>query len=246
MAGRGAATTGPAGGRPAMAGAGGVALGAMIWGPRRSICGMIRRGAAGCCEWEVATGALGAAATGAAGAAGATGEDGADVAAGGVAAGGATAGRVTTTPGRGGVATAGRCGGVAIAGRCGGGGATAGRVCACCSACLRSRIAFSASPGFEIFERSILGSLADAERAPLDDAPPRRYVRTRAASSSSSELECVFFSVTPTAVKASRIDLLLTSSSRAKSLIRTLLIRPLFATPCRLSRSYAASTLRDV
>jgi len=226
-----------------MAGAGGVALGAMIWGPRRSICGMIRRGAAGCCEWEVATGALGAAATGAAGA---TGVDGADVAAGGVATGGVNAGRVTTTPGRGGVATAGRCGGVAIAGRCGGGG-TAGRVCACCSACLRSRIAFSASPGFEILERSILGSLAAAaERAPLDGAPPRRYVRTRAASSSSSELECVFFSVTPTAVKASRIDLLLTSSSRARSLIRTLLIRPLFATPCRLSRSYAASTLRDV
>lgn len=234
MAGRGAATTGPAGGRPAMAGAGGVALGAMIWGPRRSICGIIRRGAFGCCEWGVATGALGAAA---AGATGATGVDCDGVAAGGGAAEGVTAGRVTTTPGRGGVATAGRCGG----------GATAGRVCACCSACLRSRIAFSASPGLEIFERSILGSLvAAAERAPLDGAPPRRYVRTRSASSSSSELECVFFSVTPTAVKASRIDLLLTSSSRARSLIRTLLIRPLFATPCRLSRSYAASTLRDV
>ena len=229
-----------------MAGAGGVALGAMIWGPRRSIWGMIRLGTATCCECEedVAAGALGAAA---AGVAGATGVDGADVAAGGVAAGGATAGRVTTTPGRGGVATAGRCGGVAIAGRCCGGGATAGRECACCSACLRSRIAFSASPGLEIFERSILGSPeAAAERAPLDGEPPRRYTRTRSASSSSSELECVFFSVTPTAVKASRIDLLLTSSSRAKSLIRTLLIRPLFATPCRLSRSYAASTLRDV
>lgn len=244
MGGRGAATTGPAGGRPAMAGAGGVALGAMIWGPRRSICGMIRLGAAGCCEKDVAAGALGA--VGAAGAAGAAGVDAAGATAGGVATGGATDGRVTTTPGRGGVATAGRCGGAATAGRCGGGGAAGGRECACCSACLRSRIAFSASPGFEILERSILGSLAAAERAPLDGAPPRRYVRTRAASSSSSELECVFFSVTPTAVKASRIDLLLTSSSRAKSLIRTLLIRPLFTTPCRLSRSYAASTLRDV
>ena len=221
-----------------MAGAGGVALGAMIWGPRRSICGMIRLGAADCCEWDVAAGPWGAAAAGAdgtTGAAGATWVDGCVT--GGVATGGATAGRVTTTPGRGGVATAGRCGG----------GATAGRECACCSACLRSRIAFSASPGLEIFERSILGSPeAAAERAPLDGEPPRRYTRTRSASSSSSELECVFFSVTPTAVKASRIDLLLTSSSRAKSLIRTLLIRPLFATPCRLSRSYAASTLRDV
>ncbi len=228
-----------------MAGAGGVALGAMIWGPRRSICGMIRLGAAGCCEKDVAAGPWAAAAAGATGAAGATWVDGAGVA-GGVDTGGATAGRVTTTPGGGGVATAGRCGGAATAGRCGG-TAAAGRECACCSACLRSRIAFSASPGLEIFERSILGSpAAAAERAPLDGEPPRRYTRTRAASSSSSELECVFFSVTPTAVKASRIDLLLTSSSRAKSLIRTLLIRPLFATPCRLSRSYAASTLRDV
>lgn len=195
---------------------------------------MIRRGAAGCCERNVAAGALGTVAAGAAGVAGA---DGAGVTAVDVATGGVTVGRVTTTPGRGGVATAGRCGG----------GAIAGRECACCSACLRSRIAFSASPGFEIFERSILGSLEPAaERAPLDGEPPRRYARTRSASSSSNELECVFFSDTPTAVKASRIDLLLTSSSRAKSLIRTLLIRPLFATPCRLSRSYAASTLRDV
>jgi ABC-type sugar transport system permease subunit len=40
------------------------------------------------------------------------------------------------------------------------------------------------------------------------------------------ELEWVFFSVTPTSIKASRIALLFTSSSRAKSLIRTLLIRP--------------------
>jgi hypothetical protein len=40
------------------------------------------------------------------------------------------------------------------------------------------------------------------------------------------ELECVFFSVTPTAVRASRMDLLLTSNSRARSLMRTLLIYP--------------------
>src|SRR4030081_3002022 len=51
------------------------------------------------------------------------------------------------------------------------------------------------------------------------------------------ELEWVFFSVTPTAVSASRMDLLFTSSSRARSLIRTLLIRP-FSLPCALSCSY--------
>src|SRR5580704_955800 len=40
------------------------------------------------------------------------------------------------------------------------------------------------------------------------------------------ELEWVFFSVTPTAVSTSRMALLFTSSSLARSLIRTLLIRP--------------------
>jgi uncharacterized protein YybS (DUF2232 family) len=45
------------------------------------------------------------------------------------------------------------------------------------------------------------------------------------------ELECVFFSPTPTAVSASRIDLLFTSSSRARSLIRTLFIRPFSVLP---------------
>src|SRR5271155_1574374 len=39
------------------------------------------------------------------------------------------------------------------------------------------------------------------------------------------ELEWVFFSVTPTSCNTSRIALLLTSSSLARSLIRTLLIR---------------------
>ena len=66
-------------------------------------------------------------------------------------------------------------------------------------------------------------------------APPDRArwkcARTRSASSSSSELECVFFSVTPTWSRTSRIALLLTSSSRAKSLIRTLLIRPFYTCP---------------
>jgi hypothetical protein len=55
---------------------------------------------------------------------------------------------------------------------------------------------------------------------------PRRCTRTFSASCSSSELEWVFFSVTPTRGSASRMALLLTSSSLARSLIRTLLIRP--------------------
>src|ERR1700761_6518189 len=52
------------------------------------------------------------------------------------------------------------------------------------------------------------------------------------------ELECVFFSVTPTALRASRMALLLTSSSRARSLIRTLLIQSF------LSRRHFVAGLR--
>lgn len=60
-------------------------------------------------------------------------------------------------------------------------------------------------------------------------ADPRIWARTFSASCSSSELEWVFFSVTPTSGSASRMALLLTSSSLARSLIRTLLIRPFFS-----------------
>jgi hypothetical protein len=62
-------------------------------------------------------------------------------------------------------------------------------------------------------------------------AAERMYTRTFSASCSSRELECVFFSVTPTNGSVSRIALLFTSSSLARSLIRTLLIRP-FVSPC--------------
>ena len=67
-----------------------------------------------------------------------------------------------------------------------------------------------------------------AERADgaCASAEPRMWARTFSASCSSSELEWVFFSVTPTIGSASRMALLLTSSSLARSLIRTLLIRP--------------------
>ncbi len=90
-------------------------------------------------------------------------------------------------------------------------------------------MAFRTSPGFETRDQSIFG-FASASARPVDALlalPPRlKCARTRSASSASSELECVFFSVTPTSVNTSRIALLFTSSSRARSLIRTLLIRP--------------------
>jgi hypothetical protein len=57
--------------------------------------------------------------------------------------------------------------------------------------------------------------------APL---PPPRCRRTSSTTSSSSELEWVFFSVTPSSGSSSMITLGLTSSSRASSLMRTLLI----------------------
>ena len=103
-----------------------------------------------------------------------------------------------------------------------------GALRAAASACLRSRIAFNASPGLDTCDRlkpcraSVGAGLAAEEEERL---PRLMWPRTFSASSSSMELECVFFSVTPTAVNASRMDLLLTSSSRARSLIRTLLIR---------------------
>jgi hypothetical protein len=95
-------------------------------------------------------------------------------------------------------------------------------------------IAFSTSPGREMCDRSILVLISSsprsvrAERADGDCASdePRMWARTFSASWSSSELEWVFFSVTPTSGSASRMALLLTSSSLARSLIRTLLIRP--------------------
>ena len=95
-------------------------------------------------------------------------------------------------------------------------------------------IARSTSPGREICDRSILVLISSSPRsgraAFADDIcgspEPRRWARTFSASCSSMELECVFFSVTPTCCSASRMALLLTSSSLARSLIRTLLIRP--------------------
>jgi hypothetical protein len=135
----------------------------------------------------------------------------------------AAAGEAATTPGAGFAATAGA---TALGFATTAPGRAGGWLLAIASACLRSRIAFSASPGFEMFERLNAGFDSAGFDAP---PPPRRffrYSRTRSASPASIELECVFGSVTPTAVRASRMDRLLTSISRARSLIRTLLIRP--------------------
>jgi hypothetical protein len=104
-------------------------------------------------------------------------------------------------------------------------------------------IAFNTSPGREICDKSILVLIsssprsARADRADDDCASdePRMWTRTFSASCSSSELEWVFFSVTPTIGSVSRMALLLTSSSLARSLIRTLLIRPFLYSALRLS-----------
>lgn len=137
-----------------------------------------------------------------------------------VAAGGAAAGFVSTAAGRG----------------VGGRGGTAGAVGA--TACCFCVISFSTSPGLEMWDRSILVLISSGSRPKRDarddalaSADARKWARTFSASWSSSELECVFFSVTPTSVRTSRMALLLTSSSLARSLIRILLIYPFFAPP---------------
>jgi hypothetical protein len=93
-------------------------------------------------------------------------------------------------------------------------------------------IALSTSPGLEMCERSILGATGSAPWRAC--APPpcdavfascAKCARTFSASSSSSELECVFPAETPIPGRTSRIARDLTSSSFARSLIRTLLIR---------------------
>ncbi|SRR5712692_4397807 len=165
-------------------------------------------------------------------------------AAGGVIAGG---GGVTTAAFGGAIGAAFAAGAVTLGttgfvsvGRCGTGGRVGGPVTAACC-CV---IAFSTSPGLEIWDRSILvlisSGSARAVREGFDEdvcasAPARKCARTFSASCSSMELECVFFSVTPTSRRTSRMALLLTSSSLARSLIRILVIRPFFLRPVPLS-----------
>jgi hypothetical protein len=95
--------------------------------------------------------------------------------------------------------------------------------------------AFRTSPGLEICDRSILGLNSSAAGAVARELRPlpgsacsAKYLFTRSASSTSIELECVFFSVTPTLTRTSRMALLFTSSSRARSLIRIFCMPPCF------------------
>src|SRR5690242_5486687 len=92
----------------------------------------------------------------------------------------------------------------------------------------------SAAAGADASESMETGSSsAGADSSSLGAAvsagtsPPRKYARTFSAASSSSELECDFFSVMPTFGRLSRIVRLFTSSSLASSLIRILPISPL-------------------
>lgn len=197
---------------------------------------------------------VGGAATGAGGGKGAagrattTGGAGAAVAA----AGGVTTGLATTGAEGGGAATTGGGATTATGGAAGAGGGTAttggrattgrwvkgGAEAPAASACLRSRIARAISPGFEALERSIRPRVSAAEEEDdreLDE-PPLMWRRTSSASPASMELEWVFFSATPTAVRASRMDLLFTSSSRARSLMRTLLNQSSFCSPAPSTR----------
>jgi hypothetical protein len=140
--------------------------------------------------------------------------------------------------GRGGAAagSAGAAGAAAI-GAAGGGATCAGLAGACAcrasssSSFFLARMAFITSPGLETWERSILGAMPCGPRdaweppCPADRVPRSNCARTFSASKSSRELECVLPLASPSSVRTSRICRLLTSISRARSLIRTLLIR---------------------
>jgi len=145
----------------------------------------------------------------------------------GVATGAGTTGDAVTGVGAFAAGFASAAGGTAVAG-----GAAAGRGGTAAGApCFWIR-ALRTSPGREMLERSILVLIpslseraADFEDAPLPSPCFLKWARTFAASSASRELECVFFSVIPADTSESRIALLFTSSSLARSLIRILLIR---------------------
>ena len=152
--------------------------------------------------------------------------------------GGATVvGRLTAVGGvAAGFSTGGCALGAAVIGGGTGRGATGGTTASFC--CV---IAFSTSPGREMCDKSIFVLISSSPRTgreldlPAEEEPSaaeRMYTRTFSASCSSRELECVFFSVTPTSGSVSRMALLFTSSSRARSLIRTLLIRPFVSPRC--------------
>ncbi len=207
----GGATVGGTGGA-----GGAVTAGGAAWtGGGAAVGGGAGRGGAGAAGGTLtaAAGGGGGAATGLAGC-GTTSRGG-----GAAAGGGATTGAFAT--GAAGLASAGGL----SAGRA---GAAGGGAC-----CLL--IAFRTSPGLEMWERSILVLISSASVRLARGARPvavcasaaaRKWCRTFSASCSSRELECVFFSLTPISGSRSRIALLLTSSSLARSLTRILVIRP--------------------
>jgi hypothetical protein len=205
---------------------GGAGGGAVGRGGAPTIPGVAEIGAGGLGADNTGAGALGAACVGAAGA---TGLGGGTVKVGRAAELGVTSlGGGGGTDGAGGGADCVSFGGTRF-GRATGAGVSAVGAGACLP-----MMALSTSPGLEMFERSIFvlkppsfsGWLGRDVLAELFTPEPRSALRTLSASKSSSELECVFFSVTPASANTSRIALLLTSSSRARSLIRILLIRP--------------------
>ena len=163
----------------------------------------------------------------------------AGVTGGGATIGGAWRGAGTILRGSG---RAGGAGTAAAAGRGGGvfattaaGGFTGRRLrrASSSSSFFLARTAFRASPGLEICDRSILGVIVCpcetrdpvAPAEPADRPPCSKCARTLATSPSSSELEWVLPAARPNSPNTSRISRLLTSNSRARSLIRTLLIR---------------------
>jgi hypothetical protein len=177
---------------------------------------------------------------------------GATLAGGGTDVAGADGGAVGVAT-RGGAAAAGAVGadgliaGAAGLASCAGGctGRDGGALGAAAVPCCFAKMAFNTSPGLEMCDRSIFGfTLSASARAERPDfalwplPEPCKTARTLSASKSSSELECVFFSVTPTSVNTSRIALLLTSSSLARSLIRILLIRLFVPPDCPAKPSY--------
>ena len=136
-------------------------------------------------------------------------------------AGGFAAGFSTTAGAAGGAAAAGGvCG---FAGAAGGAfttvvGRAGGCSCSCCF-CFSSRMT---SPGLDILERSIFGLISGGPDFSLEAEPDfaEKCFLILSASSGSTELEWVFFSVMPTSSNTSRMALLFTSSSLARSLIR--------------------------
>jgi hypothetical protein len=201
-------------------------------------------GAAGLAGAAVAGGCTGGVTTTAGGATGFSGVGAAGAVAAGGAAGLATGG-VTRTVFSGTTALVADAGASGAGGGAAGGftaaiggraGTTAGLAAAegCCCCCSRSRNSLRTSPGLEILERSILGLISDAPAFSFEAGADlaEKCLRIFSASSSSTELEWVFFSVIPSCSNTSRMALLFTSSSLARSLIR-IFIRSVFPPSAR-------------